>query len=855
MEDAAMKVRHLLVFVISFLAFLLPVNAGKKDSVQGVVEGPGGAVLANAEVSLTNQAGGEPRVTTTDEDGVFAFSNVPPGDYTLLVKSPGFQDGQVTVTVGSAAVPRLRVKLKVAEVSQQVTVSANVLLAGENNNAFQMNGRLLTNVPAKDGDALAIPSLFLDNSMFGANGPTLLVDGVEVESVDLPASSVKDVVVDRNPFSAEFGRPGKGRLEITTRRGVHSRYRGTVLGIYRTSDLYARNAFAVSKPYEERKLLEGQVDGPMPFFGDRATFFVSGRYRNFADDTVVNASTLTGPFVTNLDTPTLATTLFGRMDLRINKIHKATFFYRYKNKEQDNLLANNFDLPEHAINSLNHANEFRMVETANLSSDVMNQIRLGYKDESQSTSSVSNQLGIVVLGSFSSGGAQVAQGITERYGDLEDVASVSSGRHLLRFGGGVKPRFYNAYDASNFGGTFTFSSLADLQNGTPLKFEQNTGNPATSFSWTEAYTFFQDDFHLRHNLAFLVGIRQEYQSSLSYAQSLCPRAAFAYSLGDGRTVIRGGVGIFYDREPYQMMKESRLYDGFSIRETSIPHPAYPNPFAPTANGAASVTQNLLNVVRIGPGLRLPYLVNGSLSVERKVGHGENYVTLELATVRGVGLYRMRDINAPFPGSTVRPDPNFLTIDQFESSASSRGYSASLSYRGQWRKLQIMGKYTLARTLDSASSMFSLPANSYDADADWARADFDRRQQLNVVGVYSLPSGFMASVVFNAWSGLPYNIITGLDTNDPTVVNDRPAGLWRNAGQGAGYMNLDLRLSRRYRLAKREHAPTVEWAVDAFNALNHVNYRNYIGVMTSTFFGRADAANPPRQIQISGRFSF
>ncbi len=84
------------------------------------------------------------------------------------------------------------------------------------------------------------------------------------------------------------------------------------------------------------------------------------------------------------------------------------------------------------------------------------------------------------------------------------------------------------------------------------------------------------------------------------------------------------------------------------------------------------------------------------------------------------------------------------------------------------------------------------------------------------------------------------------------------------------MNLDLRLSRKYRLARRDKAPTVEWAVDAFNALNHVNYKNFIGTETSGFFnlaavtqglipielgGLPNAANPPRQLQISGRFNF
>lgn len=899
-----MKARHLVLFVMFVLTFALPARGSKTGIVQGVVEGPDGAVLATADISLTNEAGGEPLVTQSDEDGEFIFSNVPPGEYTLLAKIAGFQDKQLSVTVGPTPVPRLRVKLKVAEVSEKVTVSASaqpVLLAEENNNAFQITGHLLMNMPSKDGDPLAIPSLFLDSSTIGAGGAKIVVDGVEVDNADLPASSIKDVVVNRNPFSAEFGRPGKGRLEITTKKGVHGRYRGNALVIYRTSDLYARNAFATSKPYEERKLVEGQVDGPVPFLESKsATFFVSGRYRNFDDETVVNALTPTGPLVSNLGTPVDATTLFGRFDMHINKLHKVTVFYRFKNKSQDNLLANNFDLPEHATNAFNHANEFRLLETGNLSANVLNQIRLGYKNETDAISSVSNQPGILVLGAFSSGGAQINQGLTQRDADLEDVASVSSGRHLFRFGGGIKPRFFHAFDASNFGGTFTFSSLADYENqlagnscqtgqsgACALLFTQNSGTPSTSFSWTESYTFFQDDIHLRRNFALLVGMRQEFQSSMSYAQNLCPRAAFAYSLGDARTVIRGGIGVFYDREQYTMIEQSRLYNAISVLETVIPNPSYPNPFGPAAGGAilqnsiypnllrpnstVVVTQTLPSVVQVQPNLRAPYLVNGSVLAERKMtSRGENYVTLELATVRGVDLFRLRDINAPFPGTLVRPNPNFLNINQFESSASSRSYSASLSYRGQWRKLQIMGKYTLARALDSASTMTSLPANNYDANADWGRSDYDRRQQLNVIGTYVLPRGFISSFVFNAWSGLPYNITTGHDDNGDTVANDRPAGLWRNAGRGPGYLNLDLRLSRKYRLARRDKAPTVEWAVDAFNALNHVNYRNFIGTETSGFFnllavtqgqipiewgGLPNAANSPRQLQISVRFGF
>jgi len=166
----------------------------------------------------------------------------------------------------------------------------------------------------------------------------------------------------------------------------------------------------------------------------------------------------------------------------------------------------------------------------------------------------------------------------------------------------------------------------------------------------------------------------------------------------------------------------------------------------------------------------------------------------------------------------------------------------------------VAQYTLARSLDSASGMFSLPANNYDLLGEWGRSDYDRRHRFNLVLLYSLSAGFRVSAIVNAWSGLPYNIITGLDNNGDTVVNDRPPGLWRNAGRGPGHTDVDLRLARRWRLAHREHPPSLEFAVDAFNVLNHVNFPNYVGTMTSTtFFGLANVAEPARQLQLTLRF--
>ena len=97
-----MKIRGVLVFLIFVLACSLSAKADKPGTVRGIVDGPGSTLLADAEISLTNKAGGDPLVTSSDEEGEFLFENVPPGDYVLLVKSPGFQDAQQLIRGNTA---------------------------------------------------------------------------------------------------------------------------------------------------------------------------------------------------------------------------------------------------------------------------------------------------------------------------------------------------------------------------------------------------------------------------------------------------------------------------------------------------------------------------------------------------------------------------------------------------------------------------------------------------------------------------------------------------------------------------------------------------------------------------------
>ncbi|HXH47732.1 MAG TPA: hypothetical protein VNM47_00030, partial [Terriglobia bacterium] len=151
---------------------------------------------------------------------------------------------------------------------------------------------------------------------------------------------------------------------------------------------------------------------------------------------------------------------------------------------------------------------------------------------------------------------------------------------------------------------------------------------------------------------------------------------------------------------------------------------------------------------------------------------------------------------------------------------------------------------------------TLPANNYDLHPEWGRADFDRRHQFNLLGTYSTFWDLRVGAIFSLRSGIPYDITTGYDNNYDTAFNDRPPGVTRNTGNGPGFANLDLRCSKSFRLSD-EHSDQrrLEVGVDAFNALNHPNYRHFVGNITSPFFGRAHSAEPGRQLQVSMKFKF
>jgi len=515
---------------------------------------------------------------------------------------------------------------------------------------------------------------------------------------------------------------------------------------------------------------------------------------------------------------------------------------------------------------------------------------------------------VLVNGAFNGGGAQVSRQSVEKDIDFQDLVSYRVGPHSLRFGGLAKSRLIDYTDASNFGGTYTFSDLPNFVNNLPRQYTVNGGNPRVRFTQNEFAYFLQDEIRLRPRLNLLLGVRHELQSNLDEHADLAPRLALSAASEDGRTIVRAGSGIFYQRQPVTLEEQYLLLDGSNLRQVVLTNPSYPLTGDPFAQAGPP------NVLRLDSHLRAPYDIQASLGVERKLGE-HTTLTAEYTRLRGRRLYRMRDINAPLPATGIRPDPNFLNVDQFETTGSSRSDSLSLGVRATIAyTLHLVAQYTFSRATDDTSCLFSQPglcrppADSYNLAGERGPADYDQRHRFNLAGVLYLPGHFTLGCVVSLSSATPYDITTGFDDNQDTVFNDRPTlgnpaapfqsfaidgsgvvggtpgtlydgpealfagrlvqttpssvhwliqpgpgNVGRNSGRGPSFADVDLRVAKRFVLReKSKGAQSLELRLDAFNLLNHVNYFNYVGTLDSRYFGRANHAHVPREIQLSVR---
>lgn len=569
---------------------------------------------------------------------------------------------------------------------------------------------------------------------------------------------------------------------------------------------------------------------------------------------VVFASTPTGIVSQNVAYPNRDTDLSLRVNHQFSD--KTTFSIRYAHTfdSTENGGVGGFNLPEVGANSAARDHELYFTHRRIISPKLINEFTLHAGSESSATRGT--RLGpsrIVVLDAFTGGGSQVDRRSTETQVQLNEIISWNQGKHFVKGGINIPDITRRAFDdRTNFGGTFSFSTLDDYLNNRPFLFSINQGEGHLVFWRKDFGLFVQDNVLVRPNFSVGLGLRYDRQNYLGDENNFAPRLSFAYAPGKRRkTVIRGGAGIFYDRTGGGPISDILRFNGQRLRQVFISNPGYPDPFS---SGGALAAQPS-SVVRFAPEIRSPYTIQSSLGVERQITKSLT-ATASYINTRGIKLFRSRNLNAPFPPSEQRPNPAIGVLRQVESAAHAQSHALELALRGKvTRFFNGTVQYTLGRAYNNASGVNSLPANNYDLTREWSRAEFDERHRFNLLGAIEAGDWFNLGLTLILTSGRPYSLMTGRDDNHDTLANDRPARAQRNSLQGPGAATFDVRWSKEFALKKTKEGPAMTIGVDAFNALNRTNYASFIGNLSSPFFGLPVAARPARRMQLTFGFAF
>lgn len=687
-------------------------SAQQAGGLTGRVTDELGAVVVGATVTATNNTATTAELTTTtNNEGVYSFTNLPPGTYTVRGDATGFaQAVNEGVEIAAARRATLDITLNVTLEQEQVTVAAEQPISAEpenNASAIVLRGEDLEALP-DDPEELAAALQALAGPSAGPNGGQIFIDGFTGGRLP-PRESIREIRINQNPFAAEFDRLGFGRIEILTRPGT-DRFRGSAFFGFEDESLNSRNPFAPNRaPYQQRRY-GGNVSGTI--IPGRLSFFFDVDRRESDDNAVINATILDPnfqitPFSLAVITPQRRFSFSPRFDYSINQNNTLVGRYSYSRRSEFDQGIGEFSLLSRAFDTENTQHNLQLTETAIISGTIINETRFQYI-RSRNTREGDNSIATVrVLEAFEGGGSQVGFAFADenRY-ELQNYTSFTLGSHSLKVGGRLRSVSLSDSSPSNFGGTFTFAGgLApqldandQIISGAPLvaitsieryrrtlvlqqqgltpaeirvrgggatQFTIAGGDPLADVSQTDFGAFIQDDWRVRPNFTLSLGLRYETQTNINSNFNFSPRVSFAYSFGGegsapapaprgfggggrvGLTVIRGGFGVFYDRFGENFTLQASRFNGVNQQQFIVTNPNFFPNVPPIETLDALRLPQITR--RVADDLSAPYTFQSALSIERQLPYGFTVAATYL-NAGGRNLLRSRNINAPLPGT-------------------------------------------------------------------------------------------------------------------------------------------------------------------------------------------------------------
>ncbi|HZQ42088.1 MAG TPA: carboxypeptidase regulatory-like domain-containing protein [Acidobacteriaceae bacterium] len=780
------------IALLSCLFFASPTPAQETATIRGIVADPSGAVIPGATVSLVSH--NRVQRTKSGPEGRFSFSSLAPGTYSVTVAAKGFAPFTTPdVVLAAGAAKDLKVSLAIAVEQEHVTVDDHSESVGlspdQNSSAMVIKGSDLDAL-SDDPDELQNELQALAGPAAGPSGGQIYIDGFEGGQIP-PKSSILEIRVNQNPFSAEFDRIGYGRIEIITKPGTQ-KLKGNFGGFGTASPLNTGNPIVGQPPFYDFYSAMGNVSGPL---SKKAAYFFNVFDMQRQTQSIVNALNPNNPstnIVEFFPTPSSIFEISPRIDFQLG-IHNITIRDGFFRSVASNNGVGDLNLPSQAVSSNDKENSVQIGDTVVINEHLVNETHFQWRRIRNDQTAVKFTPAVTVQGSFTKGGSST--GVVQDHEDnfeLQNYSTATAGKHILRFGTRLRAERDTNFSESGTNGAYSFSTLAAYQAQTPTLYSQTVvSNPIARAILFDAALFLQDDWHPRKNLVAGLGLRYEGQNRIRDHADWGPRVAFAWSpgyqgKGAAKTVVRGGYGWFYNRftVPNSFQSSGTPYiiqtihdNGINQKSYTVKAPPFFNPNAPqTEQTLQSLGTTVPTYHTVDPHFHAALDMQGGVGVDRQITKALTGNITYLFT-QGVHQYLMDNVTAP------DFDPSTYTVNgttpaaynyQFQSGGFYRQQELLVTAKAHFKHLSFDSNYTLNYANSDTQGANSVPMDPQHPGLDYGRASFGIRHRIFLLLTYTAPGGVIFAPLLAAQSGTPYNITTGTDLTQNNQFNARPA---------------------------------------------------------------------------------
>lgn len=758
----------------------------------------------------------------TNNEGVATFNEAPAGEYVLRVESTGFEtftkDG---VVIKGNEVSEMKVILVVAPVSASVTIKSpdeltTSVQSGATIAAGNLQRQTLQRLPlatARVDEALPlIPGVVRSTtgeiSIKGASEQQslLLINGLNASDpasgnfrLNLPTDSVETVQVFLHPYTAEYGQFTGGVTQIETRRGG-DKWKAELNDFF--PDFRFKNGKVVGIAEDLPRL---NFNGPL--IKNRLYLSQSLSYA-IAKNPVRGLS-----FPVN-ETKTEAQNYFSQFDLILSSHHTQTYTVGYF-PERNQFIGLDFFRPQPVTPNYkqkdfvfsardHYALDGGLLETA-ISLKRFNANVWGQGTGEQT-----------LTPTIEEGNYFATQDRHSRRLEFFSVYQFPQeefffGSHDIKVG----------FDLNSVSNQMNFSARpVNIARADSSLAERITFDPAPRIqvSNREYVGFAQDRWMVLPNLSFDLGLRYENQQ-IAEQKNIAPRAGFAWSpFKDDRTIIRGGLGLFYDNVPLNIRSFAQYSartvtrygsDGVSIIEqrhfTNVlvsTAPIEPLDLSKSTVDAGFVPQNLTW------NLQLDKIINSSLAVRANLinSHTENiYIVNPELDFRGNSAIVLRSAgNASYRALELTARVQLPTKDMFY-----------LSYVRSRSRADL-------NDFNSYFGDFGAPVIRQN---QYSNSPFDVPNRFLAWGTVSLPRRITIAPIFEMRSGFPYSVRDA----EQNFVGTRNSSRTRFPR----FLALDVEFAKEFQVTKKY---AVRLSVSGFNLTDHFNPRDVRANIADPHFG-------------------